>query len=147
MNIREKRQPVRSLIDVGTIDDSGQCYTSYSKWPIGKSLRWQCLTMEVVDDLIEASLLSNLNDNLLNRVCPRVSSHKRHETDGSSLKITPIRVKIISWLIIKKLKYLATTARSSLERVKAPIYWEEYNQRVERWKKRWDEPWSTNAWW
>lgn len=41
-----------------------------------------------------------------------------------SLKITPIRVKIINWETIRKAKYRATTARSILEWVKAPMYYE-----------------------
>jgi hypothetical protein len=42
--------------------------------------------------------------------------------------MTPRRVKMTSWEIIKNVKYLATTERSSLECVKPPIYCESPHQ-------------------
>lgn len=38
-------------------------------------------TVEVVNDLVETSLFANLNDNLLNRICPYVSPHQEYETE------------------------------------------------------------------
>ena len=36
-------------------------------------------TVEIIDDLLETSLFPNLNDDLLNRVCPHVSLHQGNE--------------------------------------------------------------------
>ena len=42
------------------------------------------LTVEVVDDLLETSLFSNLNDNLLNRICPHVSIQQGDEWETAA---------------------------------------------------------------
>jgi len=47
--------------------------------------------------------------------------------------MTPIIVKIINWLTTIKVKYLATTTRSRLVVVYAPMYLD--NQRISRGRK------------
>ena len=40
--------------------------------------------------------------------------------------MTPIKVKMTNWEMTKNAKYLATTDRSSLECVVAPMYWDNH---------------------
>lgn len=42
------------------------------------------------------------------------------------LNMTPISVKTINWEMIKNAKYLARTARSSLELVETPMYFDSH---------------------
>lgn len=79
--------------------------------------------MKVVNNFLETGLLPNLDDNLLHRVCRRYFNMIVNTAEhASSLKMTPRRVKMINCEIIRKVKYRAMTARSSLECVRPPMY-------------------------
>jgi hypothetical protein len=87
-----------------------------------------------VDDILKTLALPNLRNDLPHRVYIKQRRKMNQHTPGEtraqqkgkrhSLKITPINVKMKSCEIIKNAKYRATTARSSLERVIAPWYFD-----------------------
>lgn len=52
-----------------------------------------------------------------------INRRRRFIRKSHQLKMTPISVKMTSWLITRNVKYRAMTARSSLEWVKAPMYY------------------------
>lgn len=76
-------------------------------------------TIDIVDDLLEAFVITNFTDDLLYGVCKsKNTSSVARSTPAPpyhSLKMTPIKVKMISCEMTKNAKYRAITARSRRE--------------------------------
>ncbi len=101
-------------------------------------MRWPLIpTVQVIHNILEALVLTNLFDDFLDGV---YAQHVRQfipiHCHCDLLKMTPIKVKITSWEITKKAKYRAMTARSKRECVMAPWYFDSQRMMMGRKKPK-----------